>query len=550
MDSIMCFARQWLRCEPDLLFVDGKTRIFYIGGSNDEIETREFENSLHTDPLWRLGGGSMKVLIRINLIIVVSILMLLGQAPGSALAEERPRPVSVLVLLGEWFGDAYFPLQEEIAGRGWIMKRVGVDPEYRGCYNKKRDVVLRSDILIPDVKDFSGYDCLIIPSGPQFRKFIDDPAVLQFIRDAHSAGLIVASFCVGNYLVKAAGLADLPDGPAAFPQIVTLVAERVLVGPRGGGPPPGDGFESAPIAEICDAIARELARADSIECTDGGNVIPFTVSNNKTILPVHVGNGRPLRIILDSGMGWDGLLVYNPDMRDSLHLVNPQSANLGGAGQGNAQTALVSDSMSFSIGNVEFENQRIVVLQGESFRGFPSDGVVGYSLLGHYAVEVNYDNATLTLHAPGELHIDESWKAVPIFFKDNNIPWMNASVVIENGEPIPISCYIDFASSEAIELLLKPDQKFSVPRETEDVYLGRGLSGDINGKKGRIAKVILGPYELKNVSAAFAPAQIRSKQSGADGVIAGNLLRRFNLIFDYAGKKLYMKPNSRFNEPF
>ncbi|MGD9344536.1 MAG: hypothetical protein PVH84_01655 [Candidatus Aminicenantes bacterium] len=36
------------------------------------------------------------------------------------------------------------------------------------------------------------------------------------------------------------------------------VGERILLGPRGGGPPPGDGFESAPVREICDAVAREM----------------------------------------------------------------------------------------------------------------------------------------------------------------------------------------------------------------------------------------------------------------------------------------------------
>jgi len=49
------------------------------------------------------------------------------------------------------------------------------------------------------------------------------------------------------------------SGPELYPGKVTLVKERVLLGPRGGGPPPGDGFESAPIKEICDAVARELA---------------------------------------------------------------------------------------------------------------------------------------------------------------------------------------------------------------------------------------------------------------------------------------------------
>jgi len=201
----------------------------------------------------------MKELFRMSLVLGLAAIMLAGQGLGQTLSEEAPRPLNVLILLGEWFGDAYFPLKEEIAARGWTMKRVGVDIEYRGCYNKKRDVVLRSDILIPDLKNFSGYDCLIIPSGPQFRKFKENQVVLKFVRDAHAAGLIVASFCVGNNLVKAAGLVDFPYGPALFPEKVTLVKERILLGPRGGGPPPGDGFESAPIKEICDAIARELA---------------------------------------------------------------------------------------------------------------------------------------------------------------------------------------------------------------------------------------------------------------------------------------------------
>jgi hypothetical protein len=203
-------------------------------------------------------GAAMKQLIRAAAVFGLAAVMLAGSVIGQNPRGTAVRSLSVLVLLGEWFGDAYFPLKDEIEARGWTMKRVGVDLEYRGCYNKKRDVVLRSDILIPDLKDLAVFDALIIPSGPQFRKFREDPAVLKFIRDAHAAGLVVASFCVGNFLVQAAGLADGISDQASFPKTVTLVKERVLLGPRGGGPPPGDGFESAPIKEICDAIAGEL----------------------------------------------------------------------------------------------------------------------------------------------------------------------------------------------------------------------------------------------------------------------------------------------------
>ncbi len=181
---------------------------------------------------------------------------LFDPASSGGRGRTQARPVRALVLLGEWFGDAYFPLQKEMESRGWKQKRLGVEAEYRGCYKKKRDVVLTSEILLPDLKDLSAWDVLIVPSGPQFRKFKENPVVLEFLKSVQASGTLIASFCVGNFLVQAAGL--LPEGAALFPEKVTKVKEGLLLGPRGGGPPPGNGFESAPIREICDAIEREL----------------------------------------------------------------------------------------------------------------------------------------------------------------------------------------------------------------------------------------------------------------------------------------------------
>jgi hypothetical protein len=282
----------------------------------------------------------------------------------------------------------------------------------------------------------------------------------------------------------------------------------------------------------------------------GSQRFSFKIVNNKTILNARIEDSRNLRIVLDSGMGWDGLLITNPDLADSIVLRNPTVASIAGAGNSGNATAIFSDSMSFIIGSEEFKDQRIVILREGGFRGASFDGVTGYSIFGHYSVEINYDNTEIVLHVPGGITIDKSWTELPIYFKENMIPWINVSIASENEKPVPINCYIDYASSEAIELLLKPGQKFNMPAETEDYYLGRGLSGDITGQKGKISKVIIGPYELTGVMAAFAPAEVRSKQRGADGVVANNLLRRFNLIFDYQNNKLYIKPNSYFNEPF
>jgi len=272
--------------------------------------------------------------------------------------------------------------------------------------------------------------------------------------------------------------------------------------------------------------------------------IPIEVQRNKTILPVKVGNSRILKILLDTGMSFDGLLIYNPDLKGKLVLNDAFEVKVPGAGKGKPSTALMDTCARFFMGDVEFKDQKLLVLTNDIYKGFPSDGVLGYSIFGHYAVEIDYDKNVLFLHDYEKLQVDESWDSIPIYFKHNTIPWFDVAVVIENGTPIQISTYIDFASGESIELLEKETMKYALPKKMEKAYLGRGLSGDIHGKTGTISKLFIGKYELKNLKAAIAPASVRSKQKNADAIIGNNSLRRFNLIFDYKQKKLYIKPNS------
>lgn len=188
--------------------------------------------------------------------ILLALLLSCAPSTVSCTGKAARKPVA-LILLGEWFGDSYFPLKEKLEGWEWTLLRAGVDTTYLGCYNRDRDVEMRTDVFLADVEDFSPYDCLIIPGGPQFRRFNTDETVLRFIRDAHGAGLVVASFCTGNFLVNAAGLVEIPR-PLNLREPVLRPGENILMGRRGGGPPPGNGFEGAPIGEICEALANML----------------------------------------------------------------------------------------------------------------------------------------------------------------------------------------------------------------------------------------------------------------------------------------------------
>lgn len=277
--------------------------------------------------------------------------------------------------------------------------------------------------------------------------------------------------------------------------------------------------------------------------------IPISLVRGTTHLTVTVGDIEVPDILVDSGMPFDGLMVYNPRFAELLDLDNAVQVRVRGAGSGGYATALMVDSATFSIGDMPFSGQRLLMLQGDAFSGFPSNGIIGNSLFGHFAVEFNYDENLMRLHDPDSVVTDSSWSELPLYFKDNSIPWLDVSIAIDSaGTPLKITAYIDFASGDPIELLEREDAPFTTPEDAKNAYLGRGLSGDIQGKTTVVHELIIGGYTLPDITASFAPAAVRSRQQDADGIIGNGALQYFNLIFNTKYSRLFIKPNHLYSE--
>ena len=276
--------------------------------------------------------------------------------------------------------------------------------------------------------------------------------------------------------------------------------------------------------------------------------IPIEVERGKTIVPVTMG-GVTLRLILDTGLPYDGILVFHREKVDTEAGTWSRSA-VSGAGPGGGVPTLTNESGSFAVGPVALANQRIIVLDSDIYKGFPTDGVIGYSLLGHYAVRIDFDAKAMTLYDPQTFSPEAGWDSLPIYFKDNRIPWIDLDVATADEPPARLSAYIDSASRETLELLRRDANRFTLPATTTKRHLGRGLSGDIYGEEGTIARVRIGDHELESVRVAIALASTRSRQRDADAIVGNGVLSRFHVVFDYAGERLHIRPNAHFGDPF
>lgn len=280
------------------------------------------------------------------------------------------------------------------------------------------------------------------------------------------------------------------------------------------------------------------------------NEIPIKLVNNKVLVPVTVGNSRTFDLILDSGFGFEGIILFGEDLIDSINLRNRIEVKIPGAGESEPSSGIMSDSMTFFSGPHQFINQRVIILQNSKFQKSSSDGVIGYSYFGNYKVEVDYDRKVITLHDSSEIIDETGWETIPITLDNNNKPHLNIYISVKDEEPVMLDIYIDYASSLSLELTVKDGMKFKLPESYEADFKGYGLSGDVFGKTARISKFKIGKFEFTNVTATFFEGNSRSKDMTADGVISNDALRRFNLIFDIQNKKLMIKPNNSFNEPF
>lgn len=293
-----------------------------------------------------------------------------------------------------------------------------------------------------------------------------------------------------------------------------------------------------------------LFKSDSFVFCQDVEQIPIKLEREKTLVTVKIDNIVIPGILLDTGFPYDGIIIYNPAYLDSLNLSRAVPASLGGAGNDHDQNAMVIDSATFFMGKTAFINQRIILLKSDIYKGFPSNGIIGYSLFGHYAVEIDYDKSTLILHQFDTFKPEKGMAKISLYFKENMIPWVDIGVVIKNEKPVTISAYIDFADRDPLVILEKPVMKISILEGSEQKIIGTGLSGDIYGKTGRISKLIIDTFELNNVNVTIAPASARSKQKNADAVLGCGALNRFNIIFDFKNKYLYLRPNKSFNKRF
>jgi len=285
--------------------------------------------------------------------------------------------------------------------------------------------------------------------------------------------------------------------------------------------------------------------------------IKFTLVNNLIVIPVEI-NGAELSFLLDSGVS-KPILFNIISLTDSLQIKHVETVYLRGLGSEGSIEALKSKHNVVKIGEAVNVNQEVFVVFDEGINftprlGIPIHGIIGYDLFKDFVVEINYSSKTLKLHNPQTYKYKKCRKCESFDLTlSHNKPYIDG-VIEMSGQEHVVKLLIDTGGSDALWLF--EDRKKGIKpignKYFED-YLGKGLSGSVYGKRSKINSFSLKHFKFNDVNVAFPDStsiSIARNFKDRSGSISGELLRRFNIVFDYGNERITLKKNNNFKAPF
>jgi hypothetical protein len=281
------------------------------------------------------------------------------------------------------------------------------------------------------------------------------------------------------------------------------------------------------------------------------SALPFQVLNGGTILVKTQLANYPdtLNFIFDTGS--DGISLDSSTC-ERLHIYpNPSNQTVRGiAGIRNVSfvysqklrlPALEVDSLNFQVNDYGILT---------SAYGVNIDGIIGYSFLKRYIVKIDYDSLRIYIYSKGPMKYPKGGFLTHPFIA--SLP-VEAARIKENAD---ISAQFYFDTGAGLCLLLSSDfvndsVVFNYKKRKPVETLAQGPGGKTSLKQTTVKEFRFGPYHFKNVPTYIFDDQygITSYPSLA-GLIGNDLLRRFNIILNYAKREIYLMPNSHYHDLF
>ena len=227
----------------------------------------------------------------------------------------------------------------------------------------------------------------------------------------------------------------------------------------------------------------------------------------------------------------------------------------GGAGPG-AYEAARTRGVSISLGDLKFTDRsaNVIALSSlEALAGRSLDGLVGLDLFTRYVVEIDYLGRVVRLYDPQTYNYSGVGESIPLTLRDGHL-FVPAKIEMPGGPRLDRQFVVDTGGALVTLVLTTPfAQSNNLPGPNPRTILDRSLAG--LGGETRVLVSRATSFTLGNLSVREPIIYVSQDRGGAlassdfAGLIGGEILRKFKVIFDYARGRLILEPNAHYAEP-
>lgn len=200
-----------------------------------------------------------------------------------------------------------------------------------------------------------------------------------------------------------------------------------------------------------------------------------------------------------------------------------------------------------SINNLDFHINDYEILT--AVYGERIDGIIGYSVISRYIMKVDYDSNQLQFFTRGMTRYPRGG----YLLKPAISQLVSQPMRVKDDRAVYSRFLFDMGAGLCLLLTREfvEDSSLFVKKKKIFIKEAEGLGGKLDMDLTVLKEVRLGPYRFRNVPVfVFDDEYNVSSYPYMGGILGNDLLRRFNVILNYAKGDIHIMPNSHFNDVF
>ena len=261
-------------------------------------------------------------------------------------------------------------------------------------------------------------------------------------------------------------------------------------------------------------------------------------------------NGHPASLIFDTGSPYT--CMDSTFFADSgIEYNHIWKAQMGGAGNNQETVRVIVNELTYTVDEKEHLSPISPIIQLKPIVGDYADGILGIDNMGGKVIAINYLDEQMGFW--DQLGDTAGFTSIPIRYDKIRI-YLPLSVTVGEGKTIQGEALMDLGSGGSVSLTSYVANQHTLNELSPLLYyttLHGGIGGESSGCVFRANNVTIGPFSLDSVTMDFSSNTGGALSSAEYFATIGNeIWERFDMIIDLSGERLYLRPNSKFEEPF